>query len=67
MPAKLPPDTQHEPRVPGGQADEPDARQDHPNKPFRTPNKTKTHPAPDIGTDGEPRPIQARPGQAWPG
>ena len=25
---------------------------DHPNKPFRTPNKTKTHPAPEVGTDG---------------
>jgi hypothetical protein len=28
---------------------------DHPNKPFRTPNKTKTHPAPEVGTDGQPR------------
>ena len=37
---------QHEPRTPG----EPD----HPNKPFRTPNKNKTHPAPERGTDGEP-------------
>lgn len=37
---------QHEPRVPG----------DPPGKPFRTPNKTKTHPAPERGTDGEPKP-----------
>ena len=44
---------QHEPRVPGGQADE-DAKRDHPGKPFRTPNKTKTHPAPETGTDGDP-------------
>lgn len=47
---------QHAPRVPGGQADEPDMRADHPGKPFRTPNKTKTHPAPESATDGEPRP-----------
>ena len=33
---------------------------DHPNKPFRTPNKTKTHPAPQVGTDGE-RPSSAQP------
>ena len=45
---------QHEPRIPGGQADE-DAKRDHPGKPFRTPNKTKTHPAPETGTDGDPR------------
>ena len=37
---------QHEPRVPGGQADEPAVRQDHPKKPFRTPSKNKTHPRP---------------------
>jgi len=35
---------------------------DHPNKPFRTPNKTKTHPAPEIGTDGQrPSPSQKQP------
>lgn len=45
---------QHEPRVPGGKADEPGVRQDHPNKPFRTPSKNKTHPAPEVGTDGDP-------------
>lgn len=44
-------DAQHEPRVPGGQADE-ETKRDHPRKPFRTPNKTKTHPAPDVATDG---------------
>jgi hypothetical protein len=43
----------HDPRVPGAHADEQEGR-DHPNKPFRTPNKTKTHPAPERGTDGEP-------------
>jgi len=43
---------QHEPRVPGATADEQEGR-DHPNKPFRTPNKNKTHPAPERGTDGE--------------
>ena len=31
-------------------------RRDHPGKPFRTPNKTKTHPAPERATDGEPKP-----------
>jgi hypothetical protein len=45
---------QHEPRVPGGKVDEPGLRQDHPNKPFRTPSKNKTHAAPDTGTDGDP-------------
>jgi len=45
---------QHEPRVPGGKADEPGMRPDHPNKPFRTPSKNKTHDAPDVGTDGDP-------------
>lgn len=44
---------QHEPRVPGALADEKEG-QDHPNKPFRTPGKNKTHPAPDRATDGEP-------------
>jgi hypothetical protein len=28
---------------------------DHPNKPFRTPGKTRTHPAPEVGTDGQRR------------
>ncbi len=46
---------QHEPRLPGGQTDEPELRPDHPGKPFRTPSKNKTHPAPEIGTDGDPR------------
>ena len=45
---------QHEPRVPGGKLDEPGMRQDHPKKPFRTPSKYKTHPAPEAGTDGDP-------------
>jgi hypothetical protein len=44
---------QHEPRVPGGKPDE-DVKPDPPGKPFRTPNKTKTHPAPETGTDGDP-------------
>ncbi len=44
---------QHDPRVPGALADEKESR-DHPNKPFRTPNKNKTHPAPERATDGEP-------------
>lgn len=43
---------QHTPRVPG----ELDKNADLPGKPFRTPNKTKTHPAPERATDGEPRP-----------
>jgi hypothetical protein len=46
---------QRDPRVPGPNADEA-APVDHPNKPFRTPNKTKTHPAPERATDGEPKP-----------
>ena len=45
---------QHEPRTPGGHADEPGIREDHPQKPFRTPSKNKTHPAPEVGTDGDP-------------
>jgi hypothetical protein len=45
---------QHEPRVPGGKIDEPGLRPDHPNKPFRTPSKNKTHAAPETGTDGHP-------------
>ena len=45
---------QHEPRVPGGKIDEPGTRPDHPNKPFRTPAKNKTHAAPETGTDGDP-------------
>ena len=58
MPAtKQPASTQHEPRVPGGAADEPEQRDDHPKvdhpgKPFRTPGKNKTHPAPEVATDG---------------
>lgn len=47
---------QHEPRVPGEKPDESGAVPDHPNKPFRTPNKTKTHPAPERATDGAPKP-----------
>jgi hypothetical protein len=38
----------------------PSPPRDHPNKPFRTPNKTKTHPAPEVGTDGR-RPSQDKP------
>ena len=45
---------QHTPRVPGDQSGE--TRADPPGKPFRTPNKTKTHPAPERATDGEPKP-----------
>jgi hypothetical protein len=44
---------QHTPRMPGARADEADGR-DHPNKPFRTPNKNRSHPAPERATDGEP-------------
>jgi hypothetical protein len=44
---------QHEPRVPGGLPDE-RVKYDHPGKPFRTPNKNATHPAPDRAADGEP-------------
>jgi hypothetical protein len=42
---------------------EPEAPQnDHPKKPFRTPGKNRTHPAPDIGTDGQhPWPLQEEP------
>lgn len=40
--------TPHEPRVPGGKTDEAAA----PKKPFRTPSKNMTEPAPDVGTDG---------------
>ncbi len=56
QPSKTGEAPQHEPRVPGAKTDEADARRDHPGKPFRTPNKTKTHPAPERGTDGEPKP-----------
>ena len=52
---------QHEPRVPGAQADE--AKPDHPGKPFRTPNKTKTHPAPDVATDGHHSPLEKNSGK----
>lgn len=61
MPAtKQPASTQHEPRVPGGKSEEPDRRDDHPKvdppgKPFRTPGKNKTHPAPEVATDGHRR------------
>lgn len=34
-------------------------RRDYPGKPFRTPNKTKTHPAPERATDGEPKPRES--------
>lgn len=56
QPSKVGEAPQHEPRVPGGKTDEADALRDHPGKPFRTPNKTKTHPAPERATDGEPKP-----------
>jgi hypothetical protein len=37
-------------------------RRDHPGKPFRTPSKNKTHPAPEVGTDGfKPWPKQDEP------
>lgn len=29
-------------------------KSDPPGKPFRTPNKNKTHPAPETATDGHP-------------
>ena len=46
---------QHAPRTPGEQIDEAKTSRDHAGKPFRTPNKTKTHPAPERATDGEPK------------
>jgi len=55
---RQPASTQHEPRVPGGRPDEPDMRDDDqpnvdlPGKPFRTPGKSKTHPAPGGAADG---------------
>jgi hypothetical protein len=52
---------QHEPRVPGGKIDEPGMHPDHPNKPFRTPSKNKTHAAPEAGTDGDPEARRADP------
>lgn len=55
QPSKAGEAPQHTPRVPGEQGDDAEARRDHPNKPFRTPNKTKTHPAPERATDGEPK------------
>lgn len=55
QPSKSSEAPQHDPRLPGAQSDE-TAPLDHPNKPFRTPNKTKTHPAPERATDGEPKP-----------
>jgi hypothetical protein len=37
-------------------------QRDHPGKPFRTPNKTKTHAAPEVATDGfKPWPEQDEP------
>lgn len=49
----------------GSEAGKPPAPgRDHPNKPFRTPNKTKTHPAPDVATDGhKPSPESRDPGE----
>ncbi len=54
QPSKVGEAPQHDPRVPGQQTDEHEQGLDHPGKPFRTPNKTKTRPAPEKGTDGEP-------------
>ena len=50
-------------RMESENAKPPAPARDHPNKPFRTPNKTKTHPAPEVGTDGQ-RPSPAQPGNA---
>lgn len=47
---------QHEPRIPDDQTDDAATHTDHPGKPFRTPNKTKTHAAPEQATDGNPKP-----------
>jgi hypothetical protein len=52
MPAK--PETPHEPRVPGGKTDEVAP----PKKPFPTPGKNMSEPAPHVGTDGH---------DVWPG
>jgi hypothetical protein len=43
----------HEPRAAGRPADEP-VKRDPPGKPFRTPAKNKTHPAPETATDADP-------------
>lgn len=56
QPSKAGEAPQHEPRVPGDQTDDAAAGTDHPGKPFRTPNKTKTHAAPERATDGNPKP-----------
>jgi hypothetical protein len=65
---RQPASTQHEPRVPGGRPDEPDMRDDDqpnvdlPGKPFRTPAKSKTHPAPGAAAGGhKPQPGQDEP------
>lgn len=41
-------ETPHDPRAPGGKTDEAAP----PKKPFRTPNKNMSEPAPHVGTDG---------------
>ena len=46
---------------PGVEKPEEDLPRDPPGKPFRTPNKTKTHPAPEVGTDGHRWPEQSEP------
>ena len=48
--------TPHDPKP---ESEKPKQNPDHPGKPFRTPNKTKTHPAPERATDGEPKPREA--------
>jgi len=32
---------------------QPAPQEDHPNKPFRTPSKNQSHPAPETGADGD--------------
>jgi hypothetical protein len=33
--------------------EKPAPQEDHPNKPFRTPSKNQSHPAPETGADGD--------------
>jgi hypothetical protein len=47
-----PQDREEAERMDSQSAKPPGPGPDHPNKPFRTPTKTRTHPAPEVGTDG---------------
>ncbi|MDP3736608.1 MAG: hypothetical protein Q8R02_04415 [Hyphomonadaceae bacterium] len=61
MPAKTAPTktgTPHEPRAPGDKTDETAP----PKKPFRTPGKNMTEPAPHVGTDGHSHEPEPKPG-----